>query len=121
MPTTLSLPYFAVMAGKALARTRLTPADHKRLMKLGAALGESDPSVKLVTYEPDDRILAVYVDAAEDKSAHELAVIDVWLAWLSNVDDRVEFQLLNLSEVSGEWSRSRMMAAHQGEVLFDRR
>ena len=109
------------MAVNAQDSAQLAPANHKELKRLGHELGTSDPTVKLVTYEPEEEIIAVYVDAAEDKSEHERGPIRVWLGWLPKVDDRLEFKLFNLSEIASEASRSRLMAAYQGEILFDRR
>jgi len=45
----------------------------------------------------------------------------VWIDWLPKVDERLDFRLFNLSEFRHERSKQEVIAAHQGEVLFDRR
>ena len=109
------------MAIKTPSSAKLAPNDSRQLRELGRAFGESDDAVQVVTYDAEQDILAVFVDAADDKSRHEEAVIQVWIDWLPKVDERLDFRLFNLSEFRNERSKKEVVAAHQGEVLFDRR
>src|SRR5437764_13134883 len=98
------------MAVKAPADPSWTRS--KQLRQLGQALGQSDASVRLVTFDPENDVLAVFVDAAQDKSEHERAAIRVWIEWLDRIADEPDFQLFNFSELPGEDSKKRLVDAY---------
>jgi cAMP phosphodiesterase len=75
----------------------------------------------MVTFDPEYDILAVFVDATEDKSRHEKAAIHVWNQWADKLAKPLDFRLFNFSEIPDERSRKDLLAAYQGELLFDRR
>lgn len=108
------------MAVKSPVRSRGTSLKRK-LRQLAEEFGQADDSVQVVTFDPEQDVLAVFVDAAQDKSQHEKAVIGVWIEWLMKLPESIEFHLLNFSEMPRPGARESIVAAHLGEVLLDRR
>jgi len=89
------------MAVKSPSRSQ-DAAVLKQVRQLGRAIGEAEESVRLVTFDPEYDILAVFVDAAEDKSRHEKAAIHVWNEWADRLARPVDFRLFNLDNAGGE-------------------